>query len=194
MEVGDDQYGFRHRSTKKGLGSKMNLSTAFHPQTNGKAERTIQTLKDMLMACLIDFKGNWDDHMLLIEFAYNNSYHYSIQMAPYEALYGRMCRSPIRWFEVDGAGLIGPDLVHQAMEKVKVIQERLRTAQSRQKSYTGVRRKELEFEVDDWVYLNVSPMKGVMRFGKKGNLSPRYIGPYWLFKRIGNVGYELELP
>ncbi|KAH0738661.1 hypothetical protein KY290_037366 [Solanum tuberosum] len=182
------------KSFQKGLGSKVNLSTAFHPQTDGQAERTIQTLEDMLRACVIDFKGNWDDHLPLIEFAYNNSYHSSIQMAPYEALYGRRCRSPIGWFEVGEARLIGPDLVHQAMEKVKVIQERLKTAQSRQKSYTNVRRRALEFEVDDWVYLKVSPMKGVMRFGKKGKLSPRYIGPYRIVQRVGSVAYELELP
>ncbi|WMV42652.1 hypothetical protein MTR67_036037 [Solanum verrucosum] len=111
----------------------------------------------MLRACVIDFKGSWDDHLPLIEFAYNNSYHSSIQMAPYEALYGRRCRSPIGWFEVGEARLIGPDLVHQAMEKV-------------------------------------SPMKGVMRFGKKGKLSPRYIGPYRIVQRVGSVAYELELP
>ncbi|KAH0748617.1 hypothetical protein KY290_027849 [Solanum tuberosum] len=163
-------------------------------RTYGQVERTIQTLEDILRSCVIDFKGNWDDHLPLIEFAYNNSYHFSLQMASYEALYERRCRSPIGWFEVGEAGLIGPYLVHQVMEKVKVIQERLKTAQSRQKSYTDVRRRELEFEVDDWVYLKVSPMKGVMRFGKKGKLSPRYIGPYRISKRIGNVNYELELP
>ncbi|WMV14317.1 hypothetical protein MTR67_007702 [Solanum verrucosum] len=139
------------KSFQKGLGSNVNLSTAFHPQTNGQAERTIQTLEDMLRACVIDFKGNWDDHLPLIEFAYNNNYHSSIQMAPYEALYGRRCRSPIGWFEVGEAGLIGPYLVHQAIEKVKVIQERLKTAQSRQKSYTDARRRALEFKIDDWI-------------------------------------------
>ncbi|WMV13440.1 hypothetical protein MTR67_006825 [Solanum verrucosum] len=108
-----------------GLGSKVNLSTAFYPQTDGQAERLIQTLKDMLRACLIDFKGNRDDHLPFIEFAYNNSYHYSTQIALYEALYGRRCRSPIGWFEIGEAGLIGPDLVHQAMEKVKIIQARI---------------------------------------------------------------------
>ncbi|WMV46709.1 hypothetical protein MTR67_040094 [Solanum verrucosum] len=148
----------------------------------------------MLRACVINFKCNWDDHLPLIEFAYNNSYHSSIQMALYEALYGRRCRSPIGWFEVCEVGLIRPNSVHQAMEKVKVIQERVKTTQSRQKSYTDGRRRELEFEVDDWVYLKVSPMKGVMRFGKKGKLSPRYIGLYRISKRIGNVAYELELP
>ncbi|KAH0678989.1 hypothetical protein KY284_020074 [Solanum tuberosum] len=117
---------------------------------DGKLESTVQTLKDKLRACVIDLKGNWEDHLPLIEFAYNNCYRFSIQIAPYEALYGRRCRYHIGWFEVGEAGLIGPDLVHQAME-----------------------RKELEFEVDEWVYLKVSPMKGVMRFGKKGKLSPR---------------------
>ncbi|WMV13883.1 hypothetical protein MTR67_007268 [Solanum verrucosum] len=115
-------------------------------------------------------------------------------MAPYEALYRRRYRSPIGWFEVGEVGLIRPDIVYQAMVKVKVIQERLKTDQSRQKSYTDVRRRELEFEVDDWVYLNVSPMKGVMRFGKKGKLSPRYIGSYRISKRVGNVADELDLP
>ncbi|WMV14594.1 hypothetical protein MTR67_007979 [Solanum verrucosum] len=115
-------------------------------------------------------------------------------MAPYVALYEIRCRSPIGWFEFGEAGLIGQDLVHQAMEKVKVIQERLKMAQSRQKSYTDIRRRELEFEVDDWVYLKVSPIKGVMRFGKKGKLSPIYIGSYRISKRVGNVAYELELP
>ncbi|XP_060200298.1 uncharacterized protein LOC132628537, partial [Lycium barbarum] len=144
-------------------------------KTDGQAEHTIQTLEDMLRACVLDFKGNWDDHLPLIEFSYNNSYHASIGMTPFEALYGRRCRSPIGWFEVGEAELLGPDLFYQAMDKVKLIQERLKTAQSRQKSYTDVRRRDLEFSVDDWVYLKVSPMKGVMRFGKKGKLSPRYI-------------------
>ncbi|WMV50389.1 hypothetical protein MTR67_043774 [Solanum verrucosum] len=96
-------------------------------RTDGQAEHTIKTLEDMLMACVIDYKGNWDDHLPLIEFAYNNSYHSSIQMAPYEALYGRRCRSPIGWFDVGEAGLIGQYLVHQAMDKVKVIQGRSKT-------------------------------------------------------------------
>ena len=118
------------KSFQKGLGTQVNLSTAFHPQTDGQAERTILTLEDMLRACALDFKGSWDDHLPLIEFAYNNSYHSSIGMAPYEALYGRKCRSPIGWFEVGESGLIGPDLVQQTVEKVKLIRERLLTAQN----------------------------------------------------------------
>nr|XP_016446330.1 PREDICTED: uncharacterized protein LOC107771481 [Nicotiana tabacum] len=108
-----------------------------------------------------------------------------IQMALFEALYGRRCRSPIGWFEVGEAELLGPDLVHQAMEKVRIIQERLKAAQSRQKSYADIHRRKLEFQVDDWVFLRVSPLKGVMRFGNKGKLSPRYVGPYRVTQRIG---------
>ena len=101
------------------------MSTTFHPQTDGQAEMTIQTLEDMLRACVIDFQGSWDEHLPLIEFAYNNSYHASIEMAPFEALYGRNCRSPVRWLEVGEISLIGPDLVFEAMEKVRLIRERL---------------------------------------------------------------------
>ncbi|KAH0706092.1 hypothetical protein KY289_011168 [Solanum tuberosum] len=107
--------------------------------------------------------------------------------------YGRRCKSPIGWFEVDEAGLIGPDLVHQAMKKVKIIQERLKTAQSRQKSYTHVRRRDLEFDMDDWVYLKGSPMKGVMRFGKKRKISPQYIGHYKISKRIDSGSLCLQV-
>ena len=182
------------KSFQRGLGTTVKLSTAFHPQTDGQAERTIQTLEDMLRACVLEFKGNWDDHLPLIEFAYNNSFHASIGMAPFEALYGRRCRSPVGWFELGEMALIGPDLVLEAMEKVKLIRERLKTAQSRQKSYSDVRKRDLEFHVGDWVYVKVSPMKGVMRFGKKGKLSPRYVGPYEVVERIGNVAYRVDLP
>ena len=148
----------------------------------------------MLRACVLDFHGSWEEHLPLIEFAYNNSYHSSIQMAPYEALYGRKCRSPVGWFDVGETGLIGPDVIQQAVDKVKLIRGRLLAAQSRQKSYADNRRRPLEFQIGDWVFLKVSPMKGVMRFGKKGKLSPRYIGPYQIIRRIGMVAYELDLP
>ncbi|XP_070017549.1 uncharacterized protein [Nicotiana sylvestris] len=115
-------------------------------------------------------------------------------MAQFEALYGRRCRSPIGWFEIGEAELIGPDLVHQAMEKVKIIKKRLKTAQSHQKSYSDVRRRDLEFKEDDWVFLKVSPMKGILRFGRKGKLSSRYVGSYKVVQRISQVAYKLELP
>ncbi|XP_070046733.1 uncharacterized protein [Nicotiana tomentosiformis] len=127
----------------------VNLSTTFHPQTDGQPERTIQTLENMLRACVLDFKSSWDDHLPVIEFSYNNNFYASIQMVPLEAFYGRRCRSPIGWFEIGEADLIGPDLVHQAIEKVKIIKERLKTAQSHQKFYSDIRRRDLEFKEDD---------------------------------------------
>ncbi|XP_070029170.1 uncharacterized protein [Nicotiana sylvestris] len=114
-------------------------------------------LEDMLCACVLDIKGSWDNHLPLIEFAYNNDYYSSIQMALFDALYGRRCRFPIGWFEIGEAELIGPDLVHQAMGKVKIIIEPLKTAQSHQKSYSDVHCRDLEFKEDDWVFLKVIP-------------------------------------
>lgn len=176
------------------LGTKLNLTTAFHPESDGQSERTIQTLEEMLRACVIEFQGSWDDYLPLMEFAYNNSYQSSIGMAPYESLYGRACRTPLCWNEVGERQLTGPEIVDLTAEKVKIIRERLKTAQGRQKNYADKRRKDLEFQQGDRVFLKVSPWKGIMRFGKKGKLSPRYIGPYEVLERIGKVAYRLALP
>ncbi|XP_070008164.1 uncharacterized protein [Nicotiana sylvestris] len=121
----------------------------------------------MLSTCVTDFGSSWDQFLPLAEFAYNNSYQSSIQMAPYEALYGRQCRSPVGWFEPGDARILGTYLVQDALDKVKVIQERLHTAQSRQKSYTDIKVRDMSYMVAEKVLLKVSPMKGVMRFGKK---------------------------
>lgn len=176
------------------FGTKLRLSTAFHPQTDGQSERTIQTLEDMLRAYVLDLGGNWEEHLPLIEFAYNNSFHSSFGMAPFEALYGRKCRSPICWDEVGERKLLGLELVQIIAEKIKLIRERLRTAQSRQKNYADRRRRDLEFQVGDYVFLKVSPWKGVFRFGKRGKLNPRFIGPFEVLERIGPVAYRVALP
>ena len=147
----------------------------------------------MLRAYAVDFAGGWDSHLPLVEFAYNNSYHSSIEMAPYEALYGRKCRSPLCWEEAGDREPLGPDLILETTEKVRLIQQRIQTAHSRQKSYADPKRKHLEFAVGDHVFLKVSPMKGVMRFGKKGQLSPRYIDPFEIIGRVGVMAYELAL-
>jgi hypothetical protein len=176
------------------MGTKLCLSTAYHPQTDGQSERTIQTLEDMLRACTLEIAGSWDDHLPLVEFAYNNSYHSSIKMAPYEALYGRKCRTPSCWLEAGEKHFTGPEIVHQTADKVKIIRERMLAAQSRQKSYADLRRKPMTFEVGDQVLLKVSPWKGLIRFGKRGKLSPRFIGPFKVLQRVGNQAYKLELP
>ncbi|GKC47017.1 putative reverse transcriptase domain-containing protein [Tanacetum coccineum] len=182
------------QALQKALGTKLNMSTAYHPETDGQSERTIQTLEDMLRACVMDFGGSWDTHLPLVEFSYNNSYHKSIKCAPFEALYGRKCRSPVIWAEVGESQLIGPEIVQETTEKIVQIKERLKTARSRQKSYADKRRKPLEFKVGDRVLLKVSPWKGVVRFGKKGKLAPRYVGPFEIVECVGPVAYRLRLP
>ena len=131
--------------SQKALGSRIDMSTAYHPQTDGQSERTIPTLEDMLMACVIDFGKGWERHLPLVEFAYNNSYHTTINAAPFEALYGRKCRSPVCWAEVGDSQITGPELVLEATEKIVQIRNRMEAAIDRQKSYADKRRKPLAF-------------------------------------------------
>ncbi|GKE30179.1 putative reverse transcriptase domain-containing protein [Tanacetum coccineum] len=149
------------------------MSTTYHPQTDGQSERTIQTLEDMLLACVIDFRNGWERHLLLIEFSYNNTYHASIKAAPFEALYGRKCRSPVCWVKVGDTQLTGLEFIHETTKNIVQIKQRIQAARDRQKSYADVRRKPLEFQVGDRVMLKVSPWKGVICFGKRGKLNLR---------------------
>ena len=182
------------QALQRALGTKLEMSTAFHPQTDGQSERVVQIVEDMLRACILDFQGSWDVHLPLCEFAYNNSYQASIRMAPYEALYGRPCRSPMCWVEAGETALLGPQLVEETTEKIRIIKDHLKTAQSRQKSYADRRRRPLEFEVGDLVFLKVKAHHGFVRFGCRGKLAPRYIGPFEILKRVGSVSYQLSLP
>ncbi|GJX01184.1 putative reverse transcriptase domain-containing protein [Tanacetum coccineum] len=141
------------------LGTRLDMSTAYHPQTDGHIDHTIQTLEDMLRACVLDFGESWDVHLPLVEFSYNNSYHSSVRCAPFEALYGR----------------------------------KLKAVRDRPKSYADKRRKSIEFSVGDHVLLKVSPWEGVVRFGKKGKLAPRFVRPFEITEKIGPVAYRLRL-
>nr|GEZ45996.1 putative reverse transcriptase domain-containing protein [Tanacetum cinerariifolium] len=157
------------RAFQKALGTRLDMSTAYHPQTDGQSERTIQTLEDMLRACVIDIGNGWERHLPLVEFSYNNSYHASLKAAPFEVLYGRKCRSPVCWAEVGDAQLTGPEIIQETTEKIVQIKQILQAASDRKKSYADFRRKPLEFQVGDKVMLKV-------------------------LAKVGTVAYRLELP
>nr|GEZ83567.1 putative reverse transcriptase domain-containing protein [Tanacetum cinerariifolium] len=182
------------RSLQNALGTRLDMSTAYHPETDGQSERTIQTLEDILRACAIDFGKGWVNHFPLVEFSYNNSYHASIKATPFEALYGRKCRSPVCWTEVGEAQILGPELIQDTTEKIVQIKQRMQAAHDRQKSNADLKRKPMEFQVEDKVMLKVSPWKGVVHFGKREKLNPMYVGPFKVLERVGDVDYKLNLP
>ncbi|GKC33299.1 putative reverse transcriptase domain-containing protein [Tanacetum coccineum] len=140
------------KALHKALETRLDMSTAYHPQTNGQSERTIQTMEDMLRACVLYFGKSWDRHLPLVEFSYNN--------------------------KVRDAQLTGLAIIHETTKKIIQIKSRIQAAHDRQKSYANIRRKPLEFQVDDRVMLKVSPWKGVVRFGKRRKFNPRYVGPF----------------
>ncbi|GJX77051.1 putative reverse transcriptase domain-containing protein [Tanacetum coccineum] len=172
---------------------QIDLKNLYGGQTDGQSKRTIQMLEDMLRACVIDFGNVWDRHLPLVEFSYHNSYYMSIKAASYEALYGRKCRSPVCWAEVRDTQLTGLEIIHETTKKIIQIKKRIQAARDRQKSYADRRRKPLEFQARDKVMLKVSPWKGVICFGKRGKLNPRYIGPFKILAKVGTVAYRLEL-
>jgi hypothetical protein len=169
-------------------------SSAYHPQTDGQTERVNHILEDMLRACVMEYPGSWDKNLPWAEFSYNNSYQESLKMAPFEALYGQQCRTPLNWIEPGEKAIFGPDFVVEAEATVRRIQENLKVAKLRQESYANKRRQPLQFEAGDHMYFKDSPMKGVKRFGVTGKLSPRYIGPFPIREKCGKVACNLELP
>ena len=176
------------------LGSKLRLSLAYHPQTDGQTEQTIQSTEDLLRVCVFEQKGSWESFLPLIEFTCNNGFHSTIGMAPYEALYGRRCRTPLCWLKPGEDLTLGPEVVQQTTKKVKLIQERMRIDQSRQESYQDKRRKDLKFQVGDHVFLRVTPWTGVGQALKSRKLTPHFIFPLQILKRVGPVAYQIIVP
>ena len=175
--------------SKAQIGPKREFSHVFNASLPPQSNSSIIRAEFPMFGVFIDAPP-----LLLVEFSYNNSYQESIQMAPYEALYGRPCRSPLCWTEVGESSITSPDIIRDTSEKVSLTRQRLLKAQSRQKSYADVRRRPLEFEVGDHVFLKVMPKREVVRFGKRGKLSPRFIGPFKIQERVGTIAYRLVLP
>jgi hypothetical protein len=143
------------------LNTQLNFSSAYHPQTDGQTEKTNQVLEDMLRACALKHGGRWDKSLPYADFSYNNSYQASLKMSPFEALYGRKCRTPLYWDQTGERQFFGLELIQEAKEQVRMIRENLRIAQSRQKSYADTRRRLLEFKEGDHLYLKVSTIRGM---------------------------------
>src|ERR1043165_6710721 len=182
------------KHVQEALGTKLTFSTAYHPQTGGQTERVNQILEDMLRACALAYGSNWEDCLPYVEFSYNNSYQTSLQMAPFEALYGRKCRTPLNQSKTGEGKISGPDVLKEAEEQVCLIRDRLKATQSRQKSYADSKRRNVTINPGNFVYLRVTPLKGMQRFHVKGKLPPSYIGPFEVIARRGQVGYQLRLP
>jgi hypothetical protein len=167
------------------MDTKLNFSSAYHPQTDGQTERTNQILEDMLRACALKYGKSWDKSLLYTKFSYNNSHQASIKMTPYEALYGRQCRTPLFWSQTRESQVFGPEVLKDVEKQIQMVRESLKVDQSRQKSYADKRRRDLSFEIGDFVYLKVSPMGGTRMFKVKGKLAPRYVGPFKIVDRRG---------
>ena len=143
---------------------------------------------------MLDFPRSWDRYIPLMKFSNNNSYQLSIGMTPYEALYGRRCRTPLCWTDLNEYKVIGLDIVKETEEKVRIIKQRLKASSDKQKLYADLKRKDIEYEVEDKVFLKVSPWRKILRFGNKGKLSLRFIGPYEISEIIGLVAYRMAFP
>ena len=152
-------------------------------------------MDDLLKECVLEDRGSWDAYVPLIEFTYNNNFHSSIGMAPFEVLYGRRCRTPLCWYESGESAMLGPEIVSQTTKNVKMIRKGMKASQSRQKRYHDKRRKSLEFQEGYHVFLRITPVTGVGRVLKSKKLTPHFIGPYQITKKVGEVAYQVtQLP
>ena len=176
------------------VGTTLNMSTAYHPETDGQTERVNQVMEDMLRMYCMEQPSKWFDYLPLVEFAYNNTHHSSIGMTPFSALYGQEVVSPATWNDPIGKVEISKQMLKSMEEQTKIIKENLRKAQSRQKSYADSKRSDREFFVGDKVWLRVRPKKSTLTTGVYKKLSPRYCGPFEITRKVGLQAYELQLP
>jgi hypothetical protein len=177
----------------KTLDTQLYFSSAYHPQTDGQSERVNQILEDMLRSCALQYGRSWDKSLSYAEFSYNNSYQKNLKMTPFEMLYGHSCRTPLFWSEAGERKVFGPHILQEAEKQVHMVREKLRVTQLRQKSYADHRRRELSFEVRYFVYLKVPPMKGLHHFKVWDKFASRFIGPFKILEKRGEVAYQLEL-
>jgi hypothetical protein len=175
------------------LDTQLRFSSAYHPQTDGHNKRVNQILEDMLRACALQYGRSWDKSLAYAEFSYNNNYQESLKTALFEMLYGQRCQTLLFWNETGERKVFGPGILEEAEKQVRMVRENIHVSQSRQKSNADHRWKELSFEVGDFVYLTVSPMRGLRCFKVRGKLTPRFIGPFKILEKRGEVAYQLEL-
>jgi hypothetical protein len=177
-----------------GLNTNLNFSTSYHPQTDGQTERTNQIIEDMLRMYVRTKPSKWEDYLHLVEFAYNNGYQTSAKLSPFEILYGRKCTTPISWDNPADRLMVGPEMLQEMENMVRKVQQNLKEAQDRQKSYADQKRRHLEFQVGDHVYLKVKARKSSLKLGNCAKMAPRFCGPFEILARIGPVAYQLALP
>ena len=157
--------------------TKLQFSSAYHPEIDGQTERVNQIVEYMLQAFVLNFQGKWEEYLPLVEFSNNNNYQVTIKMTPFEALYGRRCRTPLCWKELDETLIVRPEMLQDMIENIRIVQQYMKAAQASQKSCVDQSRKPLEFKEGDKVFLKASPVKGIRHFNVKGKLSPRFVGP-----------------
>jgi hypothetical protein len=178
----------------KGFRTNLNFSTAYHPESDGQTERVNRMIEDILRMYVMDKPSKWEDYLHLVEFAYNNGYHASLKMSPFEALYGRKCNTPVSWDNPVDMTVVGPELLREMEDQMTKIKQNLKAAQDKQKIYVDKNKTHREFKVGDHVFLKVKDNRSFLKLGSYVKLAARFCGPFEILERIGLVAYMIALP